>query len=190
MEQATLADLANLDYEATEANGLVGANFLVGLLDGGGKIVGYRWATEHGGPMVLMMLAEYAATMQSLLVAVTGRSAAEVGTVVLDRVMERLDLDREPPRLTVELVPAAQWSANLSKSLQGPQWDQLRRQVYRRAGYCCEICGGVGSAHPVDAHEVWPYEEAGPTEGIQRLVGLVGLCPTCHEVKHMGFARS
>lgn len=58
-------------------------------------------------------------------------------------------------------------------------------QVYERAGKCCEVCGGRGSKHPVECHEVWEYDE---TARVQRLVRMVALCPACHEVKHMGLA--
>ena len=87
------------------------------------------------------------------------------------------------PRLTIELVPSAQWVTNLSQSLKGPRWDVLKRETYRRASSRCEVCGGVGSRHPVDAHEVWDYDEASKT---QKLIRLVALCPACHAVKHIG----
>jgi len=57
-------------------------------------------------------------------------------------------------RLTVNLVPAAQWGANLSQALRGKRWDVLRRETYRRADHRCEVCDGVGSQHLVEAHEV------------------------------------
>ncbi len=65
------------------------------------------------------------------------------------------------------------------------QWDKLRRPCYRAAGYRCEICGGKGPQHPVEAHEVWQYEDDG-ARGVQTLIRLIALCPDCHAVKHMG----
>jgi hypothetical protein len=47
------------------------------------------------------------------------------------------------------------------------------------------ICGSVGADHPVEAHEAWEFDEA---ERMQRLVGMMALCPACHEVKHFGRA--
>lgn len=91
----------------------------------------------------------------------------------------------EEPRLTVELVPSAQWGSNLKQALKGKRWDTLRKETYRRAGHRCEVCGGVGQRHPVEAHEVWSYDEG---RGVQRLERLVALCPACHEVKHIGRA--
>lgn len=61
----------------------------------------------------------------------------------------------------------------------------MRRAVYRRARYRCEICGGRGERHPVECHEVWAYDDE---RHVQRLERLVALCPDCHHVKHLGLA--
>jgi len=37
----------------------------------------------------------------------------------------------------------------------------------------------------VEAHEIWAYDDH---RMIQKLNGLISLCPKCHEVKHIGFA--
>jgi len=91
------------------------------------------------------------------------------------------------PQLTIELVPKTLWYANLRKSLSQEQWDELRRRTYKRAGYHCEICGGRGPKWPVECHEIWEYDDK---EHIQYLRGLVALCPDCHEVKHIGYAKT
>ena len=88
-------------------------------------------------------------------------------------------------KLTIELVPSSSWGnnlrseANLSKS----QWDKLRKDSYKKANYLCEICGGKGSKHPVECHEIWHYDDQTKT---QTLRGLISLCPTCHKAKHLG----
>jgi hypothetical protein len=41
----------------------------------------------------------------------------------------------------------------------------------------------------VDCHEQWAFEEDG-VRHVQRLVGLVSLCPACHLVKHYGRAQA
>jgi len=64
-------------------------------------------------------------------------------------------------------------------------WDRIRSQVYEQADRRCEVCGGRGSRHPVECHEVWEYDDA---SGVQRLVRMIALCPACHEVKHIGLA--
>jgi hypothetical protein len=89
--------------------------------------------------------------------------------------------------LTVELVPSSCWFSNLRSELSKEEWDGLRRPVFERAGNRCEVCGGRGAQHPVECHEVWEYDDQ---THVQRLVGLVALCPACHEAKHMGHASS
>jgi hypothetical protein len=87
------------------------------------------------------------------------------------------------PRLAVELVPATSWGANLRSVLTQADWDRLRRRTYRAAGYRCEICGERGPTHPVECHELWEYDDA---NSIQRLLGLIALCPSSHSVQHLG----
>ncbi len=87
--------------------------------------------------------------------------------------------------LTVELVPSSCWFSNLRSELSKEEWDRLRRPVFKRAGRHCEVCEGRGAQHPVECHEVWEYDD---DAHVQHLVGLVALCPACHEAKHMGYA--
>ena len=91
-----------------------------------------------------------------------------------------------PPKLTIELVPATVWGSNLRSVLPKWKWDQLRKKCYRQAKYRCQICSGRGPKHPVECHEVWNYDDH---QHIQRLDGLIALCPKCHEVKHLGRAH-
>lgn len=88
-------------------------------------------------------------------------------------------------RLSIELVPRGAWFQNLRFMLQAKRWDTLRKDTYRRVGYRCEICGGKGPKHPVECHEKWEYDDR---RHIAKLVGLYGLCPACHECKHIGLA--
>jgi hypothetical protein len=88
-------------------------------------------------------------------------------------------------RLKIELVPERAWGNNLRALLTDAQWDAVRKDVYQKAHYRCQICSGVGTSHPVECHELWQYEEQ---RHIQRLTGLQALCPLCHQCKHLGFA--
>lgn len=88
----------------------------------------------------------------------------------------------ESLRLTIELVPATCWYANLRDVLTPAAWDTVRRQVYARFRHRCGICGGAGQLH---CHEVWRYDDATHT---QTLEGLIALCAPCHHVKHLGLA--
>lgn len=53
------------------------------------------------------------------------------------------------PRLTIELVPQTCWFSNVRDQVSGEDWDRIRRQIYKRSGQCCEVCGGRGSRHPI-----------------------------------------
>ena len=90
----------------------------------------------------------------------------------------------EPPRLTTEIIPTSLHGKSPREVKGRAWWDRNRRKVYAAAGYRCEICGEVGPRHPVEAHERYGYdEEARPP--VQRVLGLIALCPACHAVKHL-----
>lgn len=88
--------------------------------------------------------------------------------------------------LEIELVPSSSWFNNVRSALTKKQWDNLKSQVASKAWNVCEICGGVGPKHPVECHEIWDYDERNL---IQKLVGMIALCPACHMVKHIGLAK-
>jgi len=90
-------------------------------------------------------------------------------------------------RLTIEMVPSTCWFSNARNNISKSGWDRLRKTTYEKANYRCEICGGQGKRHPVECHEIWLFDDK---EYIQKLGGLIALCPNCHEVKHIGLASS
>jgi len=90
-------------------------------------------------------------------------------------------------KLTIELVPKTSWYSNVRSQVPKWVWDNIRRKCYRNANYLCEICGDKGTAHPVECHEVWHYNDK---KHIQKLTGLIALCPDCHRVKHAGYANA
>ncbi|TCG11264.1 HNH endonuclease [Mycoplasma todarodis] len=65
------------------------------------------------------------------------------------------------------------------------KWDVIRKEVYKRAKYVCEVCGGKGRRHPVEAHELWAFNLE---KKEQILIRFVALCPLCHRLQHMGLA--
>lgn len=89
-------------------------------------------------------------------------------------------------KLTIELVPLTSWYNNVRSKVSQEEWDIIRKKCYKNANYKCEICGGVGNKWPVECHEIWEYDDK---KHIQKLVGFVALCPSCHEVKHIGRAE-
>jgi len=84
-------------------------------------------------------------------------------------------------RLTIEPIPYASRLATLANLLPPEQWDTLRRAVYRRARYRCQICGREGKMY---CHEGWHFNEE---KGNQFLLGFKALCKRCHDVKHLIF---
>lgn len=89
--------------------------------------------------------------------------------------------------LTVELVPSTCWFSNVRSEISKEEWDRLRTETYKNAGYRCEICGAKGRRWPVEAHEIWHYDDASHT---QTLLRLQALCPDCHQVKHIGLSEA
>jgi len=96
------------------------------------------------------------------------------------------DVSFYPPRLTIELVPRTCWFDNVRSAVSSSDWKRLRQQTARTAGWKCQICGGKGPRWPVECHEIWHYDDDRQS---QTLTGLIALCPSCHEVKHMGFSE-
>ena len=88
-------------------------------------------------------------------------------------------------KLSFELVPSTCWYSNVRSNVSPETWERLQQATFRAAGHVCEICGGTGDGHLVEAHEVWSYDDH---RLIQRLDRLLSLCPRCHEVKHIGLA--
>lgn len=88
--------------------------------------------------------------------------------------------------LTIELVPSTVFFKNLRSEVSKKEWDIIRREAYREADYKCTVCSGKGPKHPVECHEIWEYNDK---KHIQKLLGVTALCPSCHEVKHMGLAQ-
>lgn len=87
------------------------------------------------------------------------------------------------PALLPDMLPASTWEENLRTALPADKWNALRKHCYAAAGHRCRICGASGK---VEAHELWEFDDV---FGIQKLIGLVCLCPICHKAKHYGFAR-
>jgi len=94
---------------------------------------------------------------------------------------------KNTPKLTIELVPSTCWFSNVRSQVPKKEWDRLRKESYKKAKYKCEICGGSGLEqgyrHALECHEIWSYNDE---TKVQKLDGLISLCPQCHQVKHIG----
>ncbi len=80
-------------------------------------------------------------------------------------------------RLPIEMIPQPLWGVSGNKVLARADWDKVRQRVYALAGHRCEVCGGVGTAHNVEAAERWEYDD---DYLVQTLVGVTAMCPMCH----------
>lgn len=93
-----------------------------------------------------------------------------------------------PPILRINLVPQTSWGRNLRALMDKEAWSSFARtHVYRSTGSLCLVCGGRGPDWPVEADEVWHFDDA---TGMQRLAAVVPLCPACHEVRSAGLATA
>ncbi len=88
------------------------------------------------------------------------------------------------PRLPLTLIPKSCWERNVRTALP-ERWDEIRREVYRRASHRCEACGSSGGGRPLHAHEYWGYEG-----NRQVLAHIACLCDLCHASTHLGRTRS
>lgn len=87
-------------------------------------------------------------------------------------------------RLPLTLIPEPMWHVNVRTALPD-RWDEIRHEVYRRASYRCEACGGDGGSRPLHAHEYWGYEG-----NRQVLAHVASLCDVCHAATHLGRTRT
>jgi len=86
-------------------------------------------------------------------------------------------------KLTIELVPSTAWFDNVRSNIDSFAWNKLKKNIAHKAKYRCAICGGHGDKWPVECHEIWQYDDQ---KYLQKLIGLIALCPACHAVKHLG----
>lgn len=94
-------------------------------------------------------------------------------------------------KLAVELIPKTCHFSNVRTTLKAKDWDKIRFISYEQANNKCQICGETGLeqgyGHRVECHEIWEYDDK---TKVQKLIGLISLCPLCHQVKHIGRANA
>ena len=97
-----------------------------------------------------------------------------------------IQVNKNMLKLTIELVPKTSWCSNVRTKTARAQWDKIRLKCYNDAHDMCEICGKTGTNGRIECHEIWDYDDE---NHIQKLIGLIALCPKCHQVKHAGLAQ-
>jgi len=84
-------------------------------------------------------------------------------------------------RLAIQPLPNSTWGISLAHKLPKEEWDYIRRECYKNAGYRCEIC--YSSTYGLNAHELWKFDDK---KLIQQFVGLECCCTYCHDIHHFG----
>jgi hypothetical protein len=98
------------------------------------------------------------------------------------------------PKINMELIPFEAQGFNVRSRVRKDQWEKICTIVHKKAtpggAYRCQQCGESGKiqgfTHPVECHEVWEFDEI---NRVQKLVGMVSICPMCHKAKHLGLAE-
>ena len=90
--------------------------------------------------------------------------------------------------LYIDLIPKNCWFTNVRYCIDPNDWNKLRKIVYKRVNYCCEICkiNCVKNNLRIEAHERWYYDYENK---IQKLIRIIALCNPCHQVTHYGYAK-
>ena len=86
-------------------------------------------------------------------------------------------------KLEIELIPKNSWYKNLRNNISKREWDKIRKKVYKKACYECEVCKNTGLLY---CHERWNYDDINK---IQKLIGFSALCENCHYVNHLGLVN-
>lgn len=107
---------------------------------------------------------------------------------------------RKVERIQIDLIPYDMHAYNVRSRISESQWRKVAQITHQAASrtqnpdsYRCEICGERGDeqtpyrSHPVECHELWEFDAE---ERIQRLAGLISICPACHRVYHFGKATA
>ena len=119
----------------------------------------------------------------------------------LNRLREFLPLGYrgEKGLVRVELIPRTAWFGSLAKLLTIGSWRKVKGGIIKESDGRCRVCGGITNWDPIravrrsigiEAHEIWRYYrslDGGP--GVQRLVGIMPVCGSCHMMFHLGLAQ-
>ena len=102
--------------------------------------------------------------------------------------------DSSTPKINIELVPYEAHGFNVRSRLSSSQWEAICKVIHKKTArkgqtLTCQQCGDNGKRqgfkHPVECHEVWDFDDE---KRVQKLVGLISICPLCHKAKHLGLA--
>jgi hypothetical protein len=87
--------------------------------------------------------------------------------------------------LEIDLIPSTSFYNNARAKLSKKEWQIIANSVRSTVYNICQICD-FAPEKSLDVHEIWEYDEVNL---IQKLVGLIALCKSCHGVKHYGLSQ-
>lgn len=82
-------------------------------------------------------------------------------------------------KLLIQPTPKNNWGDSLAQLLPKEIWDVLRKEVYAKANYICEIC--LKYDRTLNCHEHWGYDDE---KKIQYLIYPMCICTECHNSIH------
>lgn len=83
--------------------------------------------------------------------------------------------------LEIQPLPNSTWGISLSQKLPSEEWNFVRHECYKVAGYRCEIC--FSGVNGLNAHELWRFDDR---RSLQIFAGLECCCTFCHDIHHFG----
>ena len=86
-------------------------------------------------------------------------------------------------KLTIDVIPYYAFRKSIKYTLPEADWNQLRKEVYKKYDYKCGICNNTKN---LKCHEIWSFDD---TEQVQQLDGLIVLCMKCRLVKNFRYAQ-
>jgi hypothetical protein len=142
----------------------------------------------EGGTRLFFVLCEWLSTGSQRAEKNTPSTAHQKGGKSVACTARGLPLLQRVPtnaNATVACVLQTSLFSHVRDHVNTEQGNRVRRHISCPAQEVCALCGRRGQAWPVESHAVWHDDD---TKHAQTLVGLRGVCPACHAVKHLGLA--
>ena len=82
------------------------------------------------------------------------------------------------------------WAGGVETTGYNKKWREVRKKVYERDNYRCQICGRHESeVHCIHAHHIIPVREFEQEDNAHYMENGVSVCPVCHPKVECGTAK-